>query len=68
MRAVMLVRKLQVVPVTDGNLFSSKTRQRIALNRLAEANKPMYLVSLSEQMKRITSDEAPGRYRSKQFT
>jgi hypothetical protein len=31
------------------------------------ANKPMYVVSLSEQMKRITSEEAPRRYRSKQL-
>ena len=53
--------------VTDGKSIFIEDKAENALNRLAESNKPMYLVSLSEQMKRITSENAPGRYRSKQF-
>jgi len=53
--------------VTDGNSIFIEDQPENILNRLAAANKPMYLVSLSEQMKRITSEEAPRRYRSKQL-
>jgi len=53
--------------VTDGNSIFIEDQPEIILNRLAEANKPMYLVSLSEQMKRITSEETLRRYRSKQL-
>ena len=47
--------------VTDGNSIFIEDQPENILNRLAEANKPMYLVSLSEQMKGITSEEAPRR-------
>ena len=53
--------------VTDGNSIFIEDQPENILKRLAEANKPMYLVSLSEQMKRITSEKAPRRYRSKQL-
>jgi DNA-binding transcriptional MerR regulator len=53
--------------VTDGNSIFIEDQPENILNRLVEANKAMYLVSLSEQMKRITSEEAPRRYRNKQF-
>jgi DNA-binding transcriptional MerR regulator len=59
--------KSKLYLVTDGKSIFIEDQAENALNRLAEANKPMYLVSLSEQMKRITSEKAPGRYRSKQF-
>ena len=53
--------------VTDGNSTFIEDQPEIILNRLAEANKPMYLVCLSEQMKGITCEKAPRRYRSKQL-
>jgi hypothetical protein len=53
--------------VTHGNFHLHRGPARKHPNRLVEANKPLYLVSLSEQMKRITSEEAPRRYRSKQL-
>jgi DNA-binding transcriptional MerR regulator len=52
--------------VTDGNSIFIEDQPENILHRLAEANKPMYLVSLS-QMKGIISEEAPRRYRSKQL-
>ena len=47
---------------TDGyTIFFIEDRPVTILNRLAEANKPIYVVCLSEQMKVITSEEAPRR-------
>ena len=53
--------------VTDGNSIFIEDQPENILNRLAEANKPMYLVSLSEQMKRITSEKLLAVTRGKQL-
>src|SRR5215471_918017 len=43
--------------LTDGNSISVGDRPDIALGRLVQANKPMYVVCLTDQVKRITSSD-----------
>jgi hypothetical protein len=53
--------------VTDGNSVFIDDQPWTVLGRIAEAPKPVYLVSLGDQMKRIASDQAPRKYGTKQL-
>ena len=53
--------------LTDGNAAMVDDQPDNILGRLADASKPMYLVCLSDQMKRITSEKTSRRYRTKQL-
>lgn len=53
--------------LTDGNTALVDDQAGNILGRLAEASKPMYLVGLSDQMKVISSEKTPRRYRTKQL-
>jgi DNA-binding transcriptional MerR regulator len=63
----VLVAKSKAYLVTDGNSVLVDGRPEDVLNRIAEARNPMYVVCLSDQISRITSDQAPRRYRTKQL-
>ena len=53
--------------LTDGNSILINGQLELVLRRLTEAKKPMYLLCLTDQMKRITSENAPRRYRTSQL-
>jgi len=59
--------KSKLYLLTDGNSTFVDDQPEDILNRLADATKPMYLVSLSDQLSRITTEKAPRRYRTKQL-
>ena len=53
--------------ITDGNSLFVDDRAESVLSRIAEAAKPMYLVCLTDQVERITSEKAAHRYRTRQL-
>jgi DNA-binding transcriptional MerR regulator len=53
--------------LTDGDSIFLDHQLEIVLGRLTDATKPMYLLSLSDQMKRVTSETAPRSYRTSQL-
>ena len=65
----VLAGKSKVYLITDGNSVVVDDEPDGVLNRIAEAKHPMYLVSLTDQMSRITSkeDRPSSRYRTKQI-
>jgi DNA-binding transcriptional MerR regulator len=63
----VLVTKSKAYLVTDGNSVFVDDQPGSVLGRIAEASKPMYVVSLGDLTKRIASDQAPRRYRTKQL-
>jgi DNA-binding transcriptional MerR regulator len=63
----VMAGKSKLYFLTDGNSISIDDQPDSALKRLAEARNPMCLVCLSDQMKRIASEDAPRRYRTKQL-
>ncbi len=59
--------KSRLYLITDGNSIFIEDQPEVVLNRLADATKPLYMVSLSDQMQRITSERAPRRYLTQQM-
>ena len=53
--------------ITDGNSLFVDDRAESVLSRIAEATKPMYLVCLTDQVERITSEKAAHRDRTRQL-
>jgi DNA-binding transcriptional MerR regulator len=52
--------------ITDGQSIALEDQVEAVLNRLTEATRPVYLVCLSDQTKRITTDRTR-RYRTRQL-
>ena len=65
-RSRPLAGKSKVYVITDGNSVVVDDHPDGVLNRIAEAKHPMYLVCLTDQMSRITSehDSPSSRYRT----
>ena len=61
------VAKSRSYLVTDGNSVFVDDQPEGVLNRIADAKHATYLVCLSDLMKRIVSEQAPRRYRTKQM-
>jgi DNA-binding transcriptional MerR regulator len=59
--------KSRLYLITDGSSVFIEDQPEVVLTRLADATKPQYMVSLSDQMKRIASEKAPSRYRAQQM-
>src|SRR6516225_3234487 len=53
----LLAGKSKVYVITDGNSVIVDDHPDSVLNRIAEAKHPMYLVCLTDQMSRITSEK-----------
>jgi DNA-binding transcriptional MerR regulator len=53
----LLAGKSKVYVITDGNSVIVDDHPDSVLNRIAEAKHPMYLVCLTDQMSRITSEQ-----------
>ena len=53
----LLAGKSKVYVITDGNSVFVDNQPDGVLNRIAEAKHPMYLVCLTDQMSRITSEK-----------
>ena len=53
--------------LTDGSSIYVDDQPEGILQRLTDAQKPMYLVCLNDQIDTITSNKAPGRYLTKQL-
>ena len=53
--------------LTDGSSIFVDDLPESVLNRIAEARNPMHLVCLTDQMRRLTCDQAPRRYRTRQL-
>src|SRR5215831_10933094 len=53
----LLAGKSKVYVITDGNSVFVDDQPDGVLNRIAEANHPMYLVCLTDQMSRIKSEK-----------
>jgi DNA-binding transcriptional MerR regulator len=68
-RSPLLAGKSKVYVITDGNSVAVDDHPDGVLNRIAEAKHPMYLVCLTDQMSRITSeqDRLSRRNRTKQI-
>ena len=68
-RSSLLEGESKVYLITDGNSVVVDEQPDGVLNRIAEAKHPMYLVCLTDQMSRITSelDRPSRRYRTKQM-
>lgn len=52
---------------TDGKSIFIDDKPEDVLKRVADATKPVYMVSLSDQIRRILSEKAPQRYRPTQL-
>jgi DNA-binding transcriptional MerR regulator len=62
-----LTAKSKSYLITDGkSVFVDDQPERI-LNRIADAARPIYLICLTDLMKRLTSEQAPRRYRTQQM-
>jgi DNA-binding transcriptional MerR regulator len=63
----LLAEKSKLYLITDGNSVFTDDQPEGVLNRIAEAKHPTYLVCLTDQMRRITSEKSPRRYRTRQL-
>lgn len=63
----ILVAKSNSYLVTDGNSLFVDDQPEGVLDRIADSKHATYLVCLTDLMKRITSEQAPCRYRTKQM-
>lgn len=62
-----LTAKSKSYLITDGkSVFVDDQPERI-LNRIADAARPIYLICLTDLMNRLTSEQAPRRYRTQQM-
>jgi DNA-binding transcriptional MerR regulator len=61
------VAKSKSYLVTDGSSVFVDYEPEVVLNRIGASKRAVYLVCLTDLMKRITSEQAPGRYRTKQM-
>jgi hypothetical protein len=68
-RSPLAAGKSKVYMITDGNSVVVDDHPDGVLNQIAEAQHPMYLVCLTDQMSRITSeqDRPSSRNRTKQI-
>ena len=61
-RSPLLAGKSKVYVITDGNFVFVDDQPDGVLNRIAEANHPMYLVCLTDQMSRICGSRKLGSF------
>ncbi len=59
--------KSRLYLLTDGNSIYVENQPESVLQHLIEATRPMHVVCLTDQMDRITSDNRPHRYRTRQL-